>query len=69
MVVGARARPPVALTPDASLYDALLLFVDGDLGQIPVVDPENQDTVLGMLGREDVFSAYSSTLKELKKDG
>ncbi|MFZ5810727.1 MAG: chloride channel protein [Thermodesulfobacteriota bacterium] len=69
VVVGDLARPPVSLTPDASLYDALLLFVDENLGQIPVVDPENQDTVLGMLGREDVFSAYSATLKELKKEG
>jgi CIC family chloride channel protein len=68
VVVGDLARPPVSLTPDASLYAALLVFVDAELGQIPVVDPEHQDTILGMLGREDVFAAYSATLKELKKE-
>jgi CIC family chloride channel protein len=68
VVVRDLARGPVTLTPDASLYDALLLFVDADLAQIPVVDPENQDTVLGLLGRDHVFAAYSTTLKEIKSE-
>lgn len=68
VVVRDLAREPVALTPDASLYDALLLFVDADLAQIPVVDPEHQDEVLGLLGRDHVFSAYSRTLKEIKSE-
>jgi len=68
VVVRDLARAPVTLTPDASLYDALLLFVDAELAQIPVVDPERQDEVLGLLGRDHVFSAYSATLKEIKSE-
>ncbi len=62
------ARKPVFLTPDVDLYDSLMVFVDSDLSQIPVIDPEDQDRVLGMLSREDVFQAYSRTIKELKKE-
>lgn len=68
VVVRDLARAPVTLTPDASLYDALMLFVDRDLAQIPVVDPENQDDILGLLGRDHVFAAYSATLKEIKSE-
>ena len=51
-----------------SLYDALMLFVESDLSQLPVVDTDHPDTVLGMLGRQHVFKAYSATLKDLKRE-
>lgn len=62
------ARKADYLKPDMDLYDALMVFVDSDLSQIPVVDPEDAHNILGMLNREDVFHAYSTTIKELKKE-
>ena len=61
-------RPAVVVHPDMSLYDALMLFVETDLSQLPVVDAERPDTVLGMLGRQHVFTAYSATLRDLKQE-
>ncbi|NCC25537.1 MAG: chloride channel protein [Deltaproteobacteria bacterium] len=63
------ARKPVLLRPDDTLYTALLKFVDSDFGQIPVVDPEDQDRILGLLAREDVFNAYALTLRSLRGEG
>ena len=59
-------RPPTVVHPDTSLYDALMLFVETDLGQLPVVAPDKPDTVLGLLDRRHVFTAYSSTLAAIK---
>lgn len=59
-------RPPVVVHPDMSLYDALMLFVESDLSQLPVVAADSPDTVLGLLDRRHVFTAYSSTLKAIQ---
>jgi CIC family chloride channel protein len=61
------ARKAVLLTPDEDLYSALLKFVEADLAQLPVVDSEDPALVLGMLTREDVFTAYAKTLKSMKE--
>ena len=61
------ARKAVLLTPDDDLYTALLKFVDSDCGQIPVVDSEDPDSILGLLAREDVFRAYARTLRSLRE--
>ena len=61
-------RPPTVVHPDTSLYDALMLFVETDLGQLPVVAPDKPDTVLGLLDRRHVFTAYSSTLSAIKAE-
>ena len=61
-------RPLVTVNPDMSLYDAMLLFIDADLSQLPVVSQEEPDTVLGMLGRQQVFTAYSRTLRAFKAE-
>lgn len=45
---------------------ALLKFVEADLPELPVVDPDRPSSVLGLLAREDVFRAYARTLKRLK---
>jgi CIC family chloride channel protein len=60
------ARRAVLLTPEDDLYHALLLFVETDFGQIPVVNPQDKKDVLGLLAREDVFKAYADMLKEIK---
>jgi CIC family chloride channel protein len=61
-------RPPVVVHPDMSLYDALMLFIETDLSQLPVVTSERPDAVLGMLGRQHVFTAYTTTLRHLKQE-
>lgn len=61
-------RPLTVVHPDTSLYDALMLFVETDLGQLPVVAPDKPDTVLGLLDRRHVFTAYSSTLAAIKAE-
>ena len=61
------ARKAVLLTSDEDLYSALLKFVEADLAQLPVVDTEDPTRVLGMLAREDVFTAYAKTLKSMKE--
>jgi CIC family chloride channel protein len=61
-------RPAVVVHPDMSLYDALMLFIETDLSQLPVVESQHPDVVLGMLDRQHVFKAYSTTLKHLKTE-
>jgi CIC family chloride channel protein len=67
LVAGDVARKAVLLRPDEDLYSALLKFVESDLAQLPVVDSRDPSTVLGMLAREDVFTAYAKTLKSMKE--
>jgi CIC family chloride channel protein len=67
LVAGDVARKAVLLRPDEDLYSALLKFVESDLAQLPVVDSRDPTTVLGMLAREDVFTAYAKTLKIMKE--
>jgi len=67
LVAGDVARKAVLLRPDEDLYSALLKFVESDLAQLPVVDSQDPTTVLGMLAREDVFTAYARTLKSMKE--
>ena len=67
LVAGDVARKAVLLRPDEDLYTALLKFVESDLAQLPVVDGEDETRVLGMLAREDVFTAYAKTLRSMKE--
>ncbi len=66
IVVRDLARKPVFLQPEDDLYAALLKFVDTDFGQIPVLDPEDETHVLGIINREDVFRAYSRAIAEIR---
>lgn len=68
VVVGELARKPASLSPQDDLYTALLKFVDTDYGQIPVIDPVDPAEVLGLVNREDVFRAYSKTIRDIKGD-
>ncbi|XPV75674.1 MAG: chloride channel protein [Desulfovibrio sp.] len=66
LVVKDLATKLAVLRPDDDLYTALLMFVDTDYGQIPVVDPDNPDTITGIINREDVFQAYAGKIKEIQ---
>jgi chloride channel protein, CIC family len=59
-------RPPVYVRLDYDLYSALMRFVGTDLIQIPVLD-ENS-AIVGRITREDVFRAYSETIKSLHEE-
>lgn len=58
LVVGELAGPPVFVRPEDDLYQALSRFIDSGYGQIPVVDSQNGNVILGLLAHEDVISAY-----------
>lgn len=62
------ARTPATLEEDDDLYTALLMFVETDLGQIPVVSEHDPHQILGLINRADVFTAYTEHLKELQAD-
>ena len=60
-------RPCPTLTPDDDLSSALLRFVESDLPQLPVVDPES-GRIVGLLDRGDVFRAYARGIARLRGD-
>jgi len=68
VVVREIMRPIVTVNPDMSLYDAMMLFIDTEVSQLPVVNQDSPDRVLGMLSRQHVFRAYSQTLRALKAE-
>jgi len=68
VVVRDLAGRPAALKPDDDLYTALLLFVDTDYGQIPVVDPDDPQAIIGLMNRENVFKAYAHAIRSLREE-
>jgi CIC family chloride channel protein len=54
------------LTPEDNLDTAMKRFAQKDLGQLPVVDPQNPKKLIGMLKRTDVINAYNNAI--LKRD-
>ncbi|MEW5725720.1 MAG: chloride channel protein [Thermodesulfobacteriota bacterium] len=58
VVVGELAGPAVWVSLDDDLFQALSKFIDSGYGQIPVVDTDNGEGILGLLAHEDVIAAY-----------
>ena len=59
LVAGELALPPVSLTLDQDLYEALVTFLDSGLSQLPVVDySQGRQRILGMLDHADVIATY-----------
>jgi CIC family chloride channel protein len=52
-------RDVIALTPDDTLYNAMMLFDVKGIEEIPVVESPDDKWVLGMLKRRDVITAYN----------
>ena len=52
-------RDVIALTPDDTLYTAMMLFDVKGIEEIPVVESPDDKWVLGMLKRRDVIAAYN----------
>lgn len=54
------------VTPDEDLAAVLGRFIEYELDTLPVVDPENQRKILGMLRRNDVTRSYYEKLRSIK---
>jgi len=66
LIVKDIAMPLVTTTPDESLYQALISFLQSGYGRIPVVEEDNPNRVLGFLRQEDVMTAYNRQIMERK---
>ncbi|MBU1702048.1 MAG: chloride channel protein [Candidatus Eisenbacteria bacterium] len=53
---------PVTITPGENLNDAMKKFGKWDMAEIPVVDPDHDGRLVGMVRRSEVISAYNRAL-------
>ena len=56
------------LTLQTDLSSAIGQFASERYGELPVVDDNAPDRVIGLLRRQDVIAAYSSRLLAMRKD-
>ena len=63
LILGDLMLPPVSVSPDDSLSDALLKFLQMGIGQIPIENGE--PGVIGMLSLEDLLACYHDQIQEL----
>lgn len=68
LVVSDVATKKAFLRPDYDLYTALLKFVDTGYGQIPVVKTDDDNEIIGLINREDVFKAYARAIQQVRED-
>ena len=61
--------PAVSVTPENSLYEALVKFLESNLEEILVVSNENPNQVLGVLRHEDLIYAYNQEILRRKSQG
>jgi len=56
----------ITTTPSETLYDAIKKMDAAGVRQLPVVDPENSQKLIGMITRKDIVAAYN---REMIKRG
>ncbi|GAB4153055.1 MAG: chloride channel protein [Planctomycetota bacterium] len=61
------SSPPVTVTPKDDLHAALEKLDATKLDELPIVDDQDPDRILGRLRRREIGRAYTKKLKELKK--
>lgn len=66
LVVQDVAMPLVTVTPETSLYEALIAFLRSGYERIPVTSEDDSNRILGFLRQEDVMMAYRTAI--VKKD-
>ena len=62
------SSPVLTVDPDDDLHTALRRFTQKNIDDIPVVDPDHKNHILGMLSRRDVISAYHDKVTELQHE-
>ena len=61
--------PAVTVTPENSLYEALVKFLESNLEELIVVSSENPNQVLGVIRHEDLIYAYNQEILRRKSQG
>lgn len=59
--------PPITVTPKDDLHTALEKFDTTKLDELPIVDADDPDKLLGRLRRREIGRAYTRKLKELRQ--
>lgn len=55
----------ITVTPDEDLNNALRKFTLKNLEELPVVDPENSQKVIGMVSRRNLITAYNNAISKV----
>ncbi len=58
--------PVLTVTPEDDLHTALRRMTQKNIDEIPVVDPQDPQRVIGMLRRKEVIAAYDQHLASLR---
>jgi CIC family chloride channel protein len=66
LIVADLVSPLVALRPDDSLYDALRLFNETGYTELPVVDPDDPNVLLGLVRHDMLTAAYQERLAAVR---
>ena len=59
-------RPVLSVTPDDNLHTALRYMTELNIDEIPVVDPEDPTSLVGLLSRRDLTLAYTALIDTLR---
>ncbi|MBI1372940.1 MAG: CBS domain-containing protein [Phycisphaera sp.] len=54
------------LRPDMDLNTAIERFAETEFEELPVIDPEQPDNIVGLLRRQDLIAAYNTKLIEVR---
>jgi CIC family chloride channel protein len=60
------SQPVLTVQPDDDLHTALRRFTQKNIDDIPIVDPEHNCRILGMLSRRDVIAAYHDKVTQMQ---
>lgn len=55
-------RPVVAVPPMANLEEVTQIMSRRDIGRVPVIDPDGDDRLLGLVTRSNILNAYNARL-------
>ena len=67
LIVADIMAPLVTVSPDDSMYRALRVLRDAGYTEIPVVDPEDGNRILGVLNQEEINEAYQQSLAKVRE--
>jgi len=72
-VSSAMTKDLISTFPDESLYTAFGKMTNNQIGRLPVIEPENNTKLIGIITREDIWRVYNveimSKLEEVKLSG